>query len=399
MTTLELPKMRRDQWRIIQHPAKVKVLTMGRRWGKTVLGGTVALATSSQGGSVAWGAPSYKNTRPLWRMVESALGKLVKSKIATLNRAEMTVKFSNGGLLSIYSMDNHESILGESFDLVILDECARLSPEAWYNSVMPTLADRDGEAILISTPKGLNWFHDVWLEGRRDGKYIASFQAPTSDNPIPSIRQAFERVQALIPERSFKQEWLAEFIENAGTVFRNVKECVYTGEPDTRPSDKYVIGVDLAKTVDYTVFTVINVRTKQVVFVDRFHDVNYTLQVERLDALRKRFNNASCVIETNNIGVTVIELAYRKGITVFEFTTTNATKNEIISRLIVAFEQNKIRIPHDEILIGELLSYEVSETKTAVTYNAPSGKHDDCVMSLAFAWQAVDEISSGGAWL
>ena len=65
--TLSLPMLRPDQARIAKHPAKVKVLACGRRWGKTVLGGRIVMETLRQHGRAAWIAPTYKNTRPLWR--------------------------------------------------------------------------------------------------------------------------------------------------------------------------------------------------------------------------------------------------------------------------------------------------------------------------------------------
>lgn len=390
--TLSLPRMRPDQWRIIQHPAKIKVLTMGRRWGKTVTGGAVALATASQGGSVAWCAPVFKNTRPLWRMVERTLAPLSKAGLVKLNKSELSVHFHNGGFLSIYSMDNHESILGEAFNLVILDECARIAPEAWFDSIMPTLADNDGEAILISTPKGLNWFHDFWLQGKRDGKYIASFQAPTSDNPLPNIQEAFNRIRPLVPERTYRQEWLAEFVDNEGVVFRNVRECVYGQATKTREDGKsYAIGVDLAKKLDYTVLTVICLDDARIVEIQRFHHVEYVIQLNRLSELVDKYRPSNVIIETNNTGDLFIEQARRQiKARITGFTTKNDTKHEIIDRLVLAFERQEISIPDDDVLIGELLSYEAEALSGGnLRYNAPSGKHDDCVMSLAFAYYAL----------
>src|SRR5689334_11939507 len=102
---------------------------MGRRWGKTVLGSALSLATASQGGRVAWVVPSYRNGRPLWRAAETAVGNLKRDGLVDVNRSERTIEFSNGGGLGIYSADSPDSMRGEAFHLVVEDEAARIPPD------------------------------------------------------------------------------------------------------------------------------------------------------------------------------------------------------------------------------------------------------------------------------
>src|SRR5215207_7101537 len=165
--SLHLPRLRPDQTYIAGHPAKTKILAMGRRWGKTVLGGSAALGTARAGGHVAWVVPTYRNGRPLWRWAEKVVAPMRRARMASVNRTERTIEFHDtGGFLGVYSMDNPASILGEAFNLVIIDEAARIPEEAWTEAIQPTLADVDGDAILISTPKGRNWFWREWQRGR-----------------------------------------------------------------------------------------------------------------------------------------------------------------------------------------------------------------------------------------
>jgi hypothetical protein len=175
--------------RILTHPAPTQVLSMGRRWGKTVLGGTTAVACAARGARVAWVVPTYKNGRPLWRWADRVVAPLQGA--VRVNQTERTMEFRGGGGLSIYSMDNPNSILGEAFHLVIIDEAARIAETVWTDAIMPTLADYGGRAILISTPKGKNWFWQEWLRGQDSTRIdIKSWQAPTADNPNPLIRRA-----------------------------------------------------------------------------------------------------------------------------------------------------------------------------------------------------------------
>lgn len=221
VVSISAPQLRPDQARIATHPAKRKVVCMGRRWGKTVLGLVLVLAALLAGMRVAWLVPTYRNSNPLWRAVEAALAPLRKAGRAKLNRAERYVELWNGGFLGIYTSDNPDAMRGEWFHLVVVDEASRV-PEAVIEEVVePTLADADGELVLITTPKGKNYVYRMWRRGKEDGQYIASFEAPTSANPSPMIRKAFERARERFGEHSvtFRQEWLAEFVDDGARVW------------------------------------------------------------------------------------------------------------------------------------------------------------------------------------
>lgn len=214
--------MRPDQSNILRHPAKIKVLAMGRRWGKSKMGTVAVLSAAADGAKVAWVVPTYKNGRPLWRDAENAVAPLRRRRLVETNRSERTITFPNGGFLGIYSADNDTAIRGDWFHLVVVDEAARIGEEVWTDTIQPTLADADGDAILISTPKGKNWFWQEHERGRlhMNGE-IAAFSAPTKDNPLPAIRRAYERMEERLgPDNAtFRQEWNAEFVTEAEDIF------------------------------------------------------------------------------------------------------------------------------------------------------------------------------------
>ena len=137
---MQLPRLRPDQYAIACHPAKTKILSMGRRWGKTVLGGVLVGLTLQQHGRVAWIAPTYKNTRPMWRWLLMATAEDAKAKRLTVSKADRTISTKRGGFLGMYSGENIDSIRGEAFHLVVLDEAARLPEDAWTDAIMPTLS-------------------------------------------------------------------------------------------------------------------------------------------------------------------------------------------------------------------------------------------------------------------
>lgn len=384
---------------IATHPAKVKALAMGRRWGKTVLGGCVSLATAAQGGSVAWVVPTYKNSRPLWRWAERATANLRKAGYATANKSDYVIEFpTTGGLLGIYTADNPDSILGEAFHLVVIDEAARIDEEVWTATIQPTLADVNGDALLISTPKGRNWFWREWVRGQERSAEVASWTAPSSANPNPNIQRASRLAQERVSERIFQQEWLALFVEDGGGVFRHVRRAA-TAEAQAVPwpTHGYVIGVDWGKLQDFTVFTVIDMTTHEVVAVERFNQIDYAAQTERLWSLYRVFRPITVIAERNSMGEPIIESLQRGGMRVTPFTTTNASKAMLIEALSLAFERQSLRILNDATLVGELEAYEAERLPGGLLrYGAPSGMHDDCVVSLGLAWWGASATQSVG---
>ena len=366
------------------------VVACGRRWGKTLMGGTLALHRAAHGGAVAWIVPTYKNARSPWRFAEMHVG-----NHGDVRRSERVVTLG-AGRLSIYSADNDVSIRGEAFDLVIVDEAAMVREETYTDVILPTLADRSGRVLLISTPKGRNWFWREWQRGRSGQPGYASFQAPTSANPIPSIQQAAELARERVSSRTYRQEWLAEFVEDGGGVFRGVRAAATVAPGAQRvEGHTYVIGADWGRSNDYTVFTVIDATARQVVEIDRSNQVEYELQRGRLRNLVAKWHASVVVAETNAMGQPIVEALSRERIPVRPFVTTNATKSVIIDALALALERGELQLLQFEPLLDELEAFEVDRTASGLTrYGAPSGEHDDCVISLALAYSALGKTNS-----
>lgn len=383
-----LPALRPDQLTIVMHPAKQKVLCAGRRWGKSVLGGVLTMNVLRQHGRAAWIVPTYRNGRSLWRWARLVAAPLRGA--VDISQAERMMTTRRGGLFGIYSADNIDAVRGEWFHLVVIDEAARIGEDDWADAIQPTLADADGEAILISTPNGKNWFWKEWVRGQALSTEIASWQAPTSANPNPRIRQAAERARDRVPERTYQQEWLAAFVED-GSIFRGVQSCA-TAQPQGRiDGHTYVMGCDWGKYNDYTVLTIIDATTRQMVALDRFNQIDYTLQIGRVLALYERYEPDIIVAEKNSIGDPILErLFVEHNLPIKPFTTTNASKAKVIDALSLAFERQRLAILNDATLIGELQAFEATRLPGGLLrYSAPEGMHDDCIISLALCWHGA----------
>lgn len=376
----------KGQRKVHTDPARFKVLAAGRRWGKTRLGVNECFDCATKGGRAWWVAPSYKMSEVGWRPIR----RMAAQVGAEINLSDRRVTLPAGGEISVRSADNPDSLRGESLNLVIMDEAAFVKEEAWAEALRPALSDRRGRAIFISTPKGRNWFWRIWQNGQEGGEW-QSWQLPTATNPYIDPAE-IEAARKSLPERIFQQEYLAQFIEDGAGVFRRVMAAATATALDGKRGSQYVFGVDWGKHQDFTVISVIDIKTKKQVALDRFNQIDYHVQTNRLIAMAERFTPVSIIAEANSIGDPIIEQLRRAGLPVRPFTTTNATKTQIIEDLALAFEREQIVILNDPVQISELQAYEMERLPSGLfRYNAPDGLHDDTVMALALAWHGANK--------
>lgn len=386
--TLTLPKPHPGQAQIINEANRYNAVDCGRRFGKTMLGINRIADPAVLRYPVGWFAPSYKLMVEVWREVTQTL----KPIITRQNASDRRIELITGGVLEFWTLDNPDAGRTRRYKRIIVDEAALVKNlmDIWQLSLRSTLIDFGGDAFFLSTPKGRNGFWQMWQWGQDPLQdEWASWQMPTPVNPKIAPKE-IEAMRATMPERVYAQEIEAKFLEDAGSVFRRVVDAATSVDAEPESGRQYVIGCDWAKSHDFTVFTVIDIDAKRVVYLDRFNQIDYIVQVGRLHALCERYKPTSVIAETNSIGVPVIEQLQRLGLPVQPFTTTNATKAQIIDGLALAFEQGEISILNDATLIAELQSYEMERLSSGMMrYNAPPGGHDDCVMSLALAWYGV----------
>ena len=200
------------------HQARFKVLAAGRRWGKTRLGVHECMDVAAMGGRAWWVAPTYKMSEVGWRPLRRMGNKIG----AEVSKGDRSIIMTSGGSVTVRSADNPDSLRGDGLDFVALDECAFMQEAAWIEALRPALSDRLGSAQFYSTPAGRNWFWKLFMRGQDDAiPEWMSWQLPTSDNPYIAPEE-IEDARLSLPELTFEQEYLAEFLVGEGTVFRNI---------------------------------------------------------------------------------------------------------------------------------------------------------------------------------
>lgn len=394
----------RGQIPVHRSQARRRVLVCGVRWGKTWcaamegLAAAVAPATDSKGWVVG---PTYDLANRVFRQIVLVATSRIPHLIVELKESERLLVLRNlaGGLSEIRakSADSPVSLLGEGLDWLIIDEAAQLRSEIWTARLSQRLLERRGWALIITTPTGRGWVYDEFRKGQgRDPDY-ESWNAPSAQNPIidPAL---IEAERARLPERIFRQEYLGEFLEGAGAVFHGVRDCATGTFLDPIPGQVYFAGLDLARVEDYTVLTIMN-RKHQVVFVDRFHRLDWDIQVNRIRATADRYNRAHILVDSTGCGEPVFEALRRAGCRVEPYPFTAKSKSDLITNLSLMIEQRKIVLPRPEIWpegIDELEAFQFTVTDTGgVKMEAPYGYHDDCAVSLALAaWELRESRSA-----
>lgn len=221
---IKLPAPLLHQCGPLDSPERFKILACGRRWGKTVAGlvSTVdghggpskPLKGALQGGNIWWVAPTYGIASKIWRMLKASCREAWTEKNEVERRIILPDIGMGDGTIQVMSGDNPDSLRGDGLDGVVIDEAAFLAKEVWTNALRPALADKQGWALLISSPNGLNWFYEM----HRSLPDSAKWQRPTSDNPrIPASE--IEAAKAELPYLAFRQEFLAEFVTDGAGVF------------------------------------------------------------------------------------------------------------------------------------------------------------------------------------
>jgi hypothetical protein len=325
-----------------------------------------------------------------YRMLSNTLAPIVTRKLDN-ERLEMI----GGGLLDFWSLEQPDRVRGRRYAHVIINEAAMVKglQDAWDMVIRPTLTDMRGGADLYSTPKGLNDFYQFWTRAV-DVKGWERFKYRTHDNPhIP--RDELDELQNTLPARVWRQEIEAEFLED-GAYFQKVKEAAVITEPDKpeQHAGHYLAGgLDWAISHDYTVLTIACRDCNRVVDWDRFNQIDFTYQRQRVID-RLRMWGAAVLPERNSIGQPNIELLIPH-VTVLDghdgdpgWITTPTTKPMLIQGLAAALEHYGFAVPAE--YADELLSYQVEVMASGhQKFEAPPGQHDDRVISLALAWQAI----------
>lgn len=398
-----LPNPHKGQRIVRQQAKRFNWLSAGRRWRKTTLAMPIVIEGALKGEAWFWGAPTYDQVRIGWNEAKYACGGNAEFKMST-----MTATFPTGGHVIYRSLDDPDNARGHSFLGAVFDEVADIKQDAYYNVVLPILANNENSIYWgIGTPKGRNYFWREFMKaaGREDsmrwqiptvGCYIDNGVLIRKPHPLENPFFSWREIQRLfetMSESEFRQEILAEFLEGEGTVFRNITACMNAPlkpDKDAHKGHKIVAGVDWGKQNDFTTISVGCEDCKVEIARDRFNKIDYHFQRDRIKALCDKWDVNLILVELNSIGGPNFEELQRSGLPVGGFQTTASSKPPLIENLALALEKEEWQFQSDITWTGELEAYErkVSTSTGRSSYSAPFGMHDDTVIARALMIRA-----------
>lgn len=208
------------QDQIVSSDNRFKVVVAGRRFGKTHLAIRELCRHARYPNREVWYvAPTYRQAKLIaWKKLKAKLIDLRWAK--KINEADLTILLKNNSTISLKGADNADNLRGVGLDYLVIDEFAEIDQSAWFEVLRPTLADRQGGALFIGTPKGFsNWAYDMYQMEAENPQW-KSFQYTTIDGGnVP--QEEIEAAKRDLDERSFRQEFLATFEEYSGRVYPN----------------------------------------------------------------------------------------------------------------------------------------------------------------------------------
>jgi len=390
------PKQLEIHKALSQDDVKYVIVPTGRQFGKSLLGENQAViwALNQTNWNILWISPTYKQAKKVFRDIKNNLGDCPAYSHKP-NQQDLIFFFSTGSTIKFYSAEAYDSIRGESAHAVICDEFRDFKPEAWTEAIKPTLTVTGKKVLIISTTKGKGLFHTLYQLGKQGHKGYVSFTATSYDNPHANIDE-IEDAKETLPDHIFRQEYLAEFLDDGSGVFVNVQECIKEADKPRR----YYAGIDLGRADDYTVLTIVNEKDQEV-YCERWRRKEWSEIVNKIVQVLNKYK-PSTYVEANGTQDAIYEMIrnkvnFGKG-SIQPFITTTKTKPEIIENLIVKFEKKEVSILGKDWQVSELnsFSYEYNPKTRKLKYSAPVGLHDDYVMSRAITSHAVKKNKNYG---
>ena len=351
----------------------------------------------------AYISPTYSQGRKVYKELTTLLEPTRIIKKA--NSSTLTIETIYGSTFQAFSMDSPNSIRGYTVDgVLVMDECAFYpdelpdGSEPWSSIIMPITKARKPKVLAISTPKGKRGFwYDMYLKAISGVKGYKEISATIYEDDLIS-KDEIEDIRKSVSPLAFREEFLVEFLDSSLTFFQGFEECFINYTFNER--ERVWIGVDLSSTgEDATVVTLINesMQVKQYA-VEGNLDLKYA-KIAKI--INETPTLVAAYLENNGVGspmINEIKKLVRNKSKLYEWTTTNSSKEESVSNLAVKIANKEIYFSNeDKGLFSELARFIVKYTKTGkMQFEGASGTHDDKVLSLCISLKAREDFIASG---
>lgn len=392
---IQLSKSQQEVYDLV-HDNRYKYLTVcfSRQSGKTVLMECLVIEWLLQRyNQIAYICRNFILAKKLYRELIRILPQNI---IKSSNGSDFFIETKYGSTLNFYSAEQGASLRGQTFTHMICDEFAFFKMEQtdgthlWNDILSPTLKARGRKCIFVSTPLGKNnMFHEMFERGLSDEfpKYASILKTIYDDGFI--TEDEIEEIRKGIPELSFRQEYLCEWLDDGLTFFVGYSKCF---DYDKYDDDMTWIGVDLSGNgSDSTILTKVNSRNQ---FIQ--YEIKGTLDMkyrEIADIINSTPNLQMAYLENNGLGepmINEVKKIVKNKSRIREWTTTNASKEEIVSNMAMAISSHAVHFQSGNLSLYEQMgNFVVTISKSRkMTFAGRNNSHDDRVMSACIAFKA-----------
>ena len=385
------------QKQVYSDPTRFKVIVAGRRCGKSRLSAVALLVEGlkcPQGSAVMYVAPTQGQAR---QIIWDLLMDLGREVIASSHVNNMDITLINGAKIYVRGSDRPDTLRGVSLTFLVLDEVADIKAETWEKVLRAALSDKKGKALFIGTPKGRNWFYDMYnlgLDGT-DPEW-KSWHFTTKDNPLIDPKE-IEGAKKTLSSFAFKQEYEASF-DNAGTDLFKDRWIKYGEEPD---NGVFYISIDLAgfenlnysearkKKLDMSAIAVVKVTDDGVWFVKKIEYGRWDIKeaAQRILKNIREFQPVGVGMERGTIRNAVLpylsDMMRSNGVYAHIQDLTHGGKKKA-ERIVWALQG---RFEHGKIILNEEEDWE-EFVDQLLMFPTPQ-VHDDLIDALAY----VDQLA------
>tara|TARA_R110000744_G_scaffold18144_3_gene48826 strand:+ start:511 stop:1758 length:1248 start_codon:yes stop_codon:yes gene_type:complete len=224
---------------------RFRVVVAGRRFGKSFLSiNEIAKFARKPNQRCLYVAPTYRQAKTvIWDDLKEMLYKV--NWIKKVNESDLSILLVNGSKISIRSSDNKDALRGAKYNFIVLDECSDMDPDTFYTVLRPALSDTKGSAMFIGSPKGRNWFYDLWVQAGASEDWSAHQYTTIEGGQVD--QEEIDSAKRDMDDRQFQQEYLASFVDYAGVIYYAFTEenVIPYDKKLLPPREPIYVGIDM----------------------------------------------------------------------------------------------------------------------------------------------------------
>jgi hypothetical protein len=392
---------------VLDCPKRFRIIEAGRQWGKTMICQVVCMVgvLEKPGAVWAWMSPTLRQAKKVFRNVRKALQEA--GLVNAANAQDLFIELKNGSYWHFWSGESADNVRGETLDGLVIDEAALIEESVWQEVLLPMLSVRNGRAMIISTPRGArNWFCRLCNKAKKDpdGPY-AYFHFSSMDSPYNG-REFIKMARGEMSESRFRQEIMAEQLDEGAGVFSRVDNCIINEYRKSHPNlyTRYMGALDIASRHDYTVLLVADLDNKEIVDFYRFQMGDYTDQEILIKSVYDKY--AFRTPDGKNKGYFKIWGDATKhdaftsrlralGVNIQDVVFNSMNKTEMVESLRLSIEQGNLRwksggeFDKHFRMEAETFDMTILPASGKIRYGAASGFHDDVIIAAAILNNAL----------